>query len=184
MAKLPDAAEQLLRMHAPFIHAVVNALHNRALIPDLLEMLREAEHRGWAVMVSCVRQILDGQRERSLLLGLDEEDRVIIEAILAGSDNPANLPPLQAAGDAQAAAPGLASMIALAGRGNMEAFTTLANMAEQMVKAGGDMARLGSQMRRLIDGERDETKLVKGMGELGRKLMRDILAELERPTLH
>jgi hypothetical protein len=150
----------------------------------LLEMLREAESRGWALMVSCVRQILDGQRERSLLLGLDDEDKVIIEAILAGIDNPASLPPIGNAGDAKAAAPGLATMIGLAGRGNMEAFTTLANMAEQMVKAGGDMARLGGIMRRLVDGERDEARLTRGMGELGRKLVRDILAELERATLH
>ena len=184
MAKLPDAAEQVLKMHAPFIHAVVNAINNRALIPQLLEMLREAESRGWPMMVSCVRQILDGQRERSLLLGLDDEDRIIVEAILAGIENPANLPPLGNAGDAQAAAPGLATMIALAGRGNMEAFTTLANMAEQMMKAGGDMARLGGLMRRLVDGERDEARLGKGMGELGRKLLRDILTELGRTTLH
>lgn len=184
MAQLPDAAEQVLKMHAPFIHAVVNAIRDRALVPQLLEMLREAESRGWAMMVSCVRQILDGQRERTLLLGLDEEDKVIVEAILAGIDNPANLPPIANAGDAGAAAPGLATMIALAGRGNMEAFTTLANMAEQMVKAGGDMARLGGIMRRLVDGERDEAKLTKGMGELGRKLVRDILAELDRTTLH
>ncbi|MDD5363982.1 MAG: hypothetical protein PHR30_01470 [Gallionellaceae bacterium] len=184
MAQLPEAAEQLLRMHAPFIHAVVNAVHNRALIPHLLEMLREAESRGWPIMVSCVRQIIDGQRERTLLLGLDEEDKVIVEAILAGIDNPATLPPLGNAGDAQAAAPGLATMIALAGRGNLEAFTTLAKMAEQMMKAGGDMARLGGIMRRLVDGERDEAKLCKGMGELGRKLVRDILAELNQTTLH
>ena len=46
MATLPDAAEQVLKMHAPFIHAVVQAVHNRALVPQLLDMLREAESRG------------------------------------------------------------------------------------------------------------------------------------------
>lgn len=184
MAELPAAAEQVLKMHAPFIHAVVDAVRDRSRIPQLLEMLREAESRGWAILVSVVRQILDGQRERTLLLGLDEEDKVIVEAILAGIVNPATLPPLGNAGDAQAAAPGLATMIILAARGNVEAFATLANMAEQMMKAGGDMARLGGIMRRLIDGERDEALLTRGMGELGRKLVRDILAELERTTLH
>ncbi|NTV96037.1 MAG: hypothetical protein HGA75_11590 [Thiobacillus sp.] len=184
MAELPAAAEQVLKMHAPFIHAVVDAIRNRALIPQLLEMLREAESRGWPILVSCVRQIIDGQRERTLLLGLDEEDKVIVEAILAGIDNPATLPPLGQAGDARAAAPGLATMIQLAARGNVEAFATLANMAEQMMKAGGDMARLGGIMRKLIDGERNEAKLTKGMGEMGRKLVRDLLAELERATLH
>lgn len=184
MAQLPAASEQLLRMHAPFIHAVVQAVRDRSQIPPLMEMLREAESRGWAVLVSVIRDILDGKRERALLLGLDEEDKVIAEAILAGIENPATLPPIESGGDAQAAAPGLASMISMAGRGNMEAFTTLANMAEQMMKAGGDMARLGGIMRRLVNGERDEAALTKGMNELGRKLVRDILDELERPTLH
>jgi hypothetical protein len=184
MAQLPAAAEQLLRMHAPFIHAVVQAIQDRSQVPTLLEMLREAESRGWAVLVSVIREILDGKRDRSLLLGLDEEDKVIAEAILAGIENPANLPPIEGGGDAQAAAPGLAAMISMASRGNMEAFTTLANMAEQMMKAGGDMARLGGIMRRLIDGERDEAVLTRGMNDLGRKLVRDILEELEGPTLH
>jgi hypothetical protein len=184
MARLPDAAEQVLKMQAPFIHAVVQAIHNRALVPQLLDMLREAESRGWAVMVSVVREILDGKRDRSIMLGLDDEDRVIVEAILVGIDNPATLPPIDAGGDPATAAPGLGTMISLASRGNMEAFTTLANMAEQMMKAGGDMARLGGIMRRLIDGERNESLLTRGMGELGRKLVRDILAELEQTTLH
>lgn len=184
MAQLPDAAQQLLRMHAPFIHAVVGAVHNPATVPQVMEVLREAEGRGWQVMVACVRDILNGKRDRSVLLGLDKEDTVIVEAILAGIDNPANLPPLQPAGDAGAAAPGLADMIGMAARGNAEALSTLANMAEQMLKAGGDMARLGGIMRRLVNGERDEAQLTRGMGELGRKLVRDILAELDRQVLH
>jgi hypothetical protein len=184
MAHLPDAAEQVLRMHAQFIHAVVEAVRNRALVPQLLEMLREAESRGWAVMVSCIREILDGKRDRTILLGLDDEDKVIVEAILAGIENPATMPPIETGGDAATAAPGLGTMISLASRGNMEAFTTLANMAEQMMKAGGDLARLGGIMRRLVNGERDEAALTRGMGELGKKLVRDILAELDKPTLH
>lgn len=184
MAQLPDAAEQILMMHAGFIHAVVDAIRNRALIPQLLEMLREAESRGWAVMVSSIREILDGKRDRSVLLGLDEEDKVIVEAILAGIENPATLPAIEAQADPGTAAPGLGTLISLAGRGNMEAFTTLADMAEQMMKAGGDMARLGGIMRRLVNGERDEAALTRGMGELGRKLVRDILAELDKTVLH
>ncbi len=184
MAQLPDAAEQILKMHAQFVHAVVSAIHDRSLIPQLLDMLREAESRGWAVMVSVVREIIDGKRERTVLLGLDDEDKVIVEAILAGIDNPATLPPIDAGGDPATAAPGLGTMIGLASRGNMEAFTTLANMAEQMMKAGGDMARLGGIMRRLINGERDEATLTRGMGEAGRKLVRDILAELGKTILH
>ena len=184
MARLPEAAEQILKMHAGFVHAVVHAIHDRTRVPQLLDMLREAESRGWAVMVSTVREILDGKRDRSVLLGLDDEDKVIVEAILAGIDNPAALPSLDAGGDAATAAPGLGTMIELAGRGNMQAFSALADMAEQMMKAGGDMARLGGIMRRLVNGERDEAALTRGMVEAGRKLVRDILAELDKPIVH
>lgn len=184
MAQLPDAVEQVLQVHAPFLHAVVQAVHNRALIPQLMPMLQEAETRGWGRMVAVVRQILDGKRDRALLLGLDDEDRAIVEAILGGIDNPASLPPMDAQPKAGAAAPGLAAMILASSRGDMQAFTALANMAEQMVKAGGDMARLGGIMRRLIDGERDADLLTRGMGPMGRQLVQDILNELAQANLH
>jgi hypothetical protein len=180
MARLPDAVEQVLQVQAPFLHAVVRALRDRTFLPELTPLLVEAEGRGWGRMVAAVRQIVDGKRDRAMLvLGLDAEDRAIIEAILAGIENPASLPRLDAQPKAGAAAPGLASMIGAAARGDMQAFVALANMAEQMLKAGGDMARLGGQMRRLIDGERDLARLTKGMGAQGRRLVRDILAALE-----
>jgi len=184
MANLPDAVQQVLQVHAPFLHAVVQAVQNRALIPQLLPMLQEAEARGWGKMVAVIRQILDGKRDRTILLGLDDEDRAIVEAILGGIDNPASLPPIDTQPKAGAAAPGLAAMILASSRGDMQAFAALANMAEQMVKAGGDMARLGGNMRRLIDGERDEAVLTRGMGPLGRQLVLDILSELAKTNLH
>ena len=57
-------------------------------------------------------------------------------------------------------------------------------MAEQMVRAGGDMARLGGIMRRLVNGERDFEVLSKGMGNLGRTLLLDILSELGKSAIH
>jgi hypothetical protein len=184
MATLPDAAAQILAMHAPFIHAVVNTIQNRALLEHLHPMLAEAETRGWSALVACIRRIVDGQRDRSVLLGLDDEDRVIAEAILGGIDNPATLPPVDSTPSATAAAPGLAAMISAAGRGDVQAFSALANMAEQMLKAGGDMARLGGIMRRLVDGERDADKLARGMGPLGRQLLMDILDQLGKTNIH
>lgn len=184
MAVLPSAAEQMLQMHAPFIHAVVQAIQKRELLPDMMNMLQEAETRGWGRMAGCVRQIIDGKRDRSILLGLDDEDRVIVEAILGGIDNPATLPPINPPAQPAAAAPGLAAMIQASARGDMQAFAALANMAEQMVKAGGDMAKLGGNMRRLIDGERNVKLLTRGMGPLGKKLVQSLLEELSRTTLH
>lgn len=184
MARLPDAVEQVLRMHAPFIHAVVRALGDRSLVPELMETLSAAEKQGWPRLVGALRQIVDGKRDETIKFGLDEEDRIIVDAVLRGLADPASLPPLDKQHDAAAAAPGLAAMIAASARGDVQALAALANMAEQMVRAGGDMARLGGVMRRLVNGERDAEQLAKGMGALGRQLLLDILDELGRSNLH
>lgn len=183
MAQLPDAVEQVLRLHAQFIHAVVNALRDRTQLPQLHDQLNAAEKSGWPALVVAIRSVINGKRDESIKMGLDEEDRIIIDAILRGIDNPATLPSLQAP-DGSAAAPGLAAMIQAAGSGDVKAFAALANMAEQMMKAGGDMARLGGMMRRLVDGERDSDKLTKGMGALGKELVINLLDELAKLRPH
>jgi hypothetical protein len=183
MAQLPNAVEQVLRVHAAFIHGVVNALRDRSQMPQLREQLKAAEEAGWGRLVGAIRRIIDGQRGEDIKLGLDEEDRILVDAILRGIDNPATLPPIQQP-DGSVAAPGLAAMIHAAGSGDAKAFSALANMAEQMMKAGGDMARLGGMMRRLVDGERDADKLSKGMGPLGKELVVNLLDELAKLRPH
>ncbi len=180
MAQLPDAVEQIRQVHAPFIHGVVRAVHDPAQQAELDAALEGAQAQGWGRLVAVLRKIVRGRRDRAVLQGLDDEDRVIAEAVLAGIENPATLPPPEAKPNAAAAAPGLAAMIDAAARGDVQALHALAGMAEQMVKAGGDMARLGAILRRLIDGERDLGALTRGMGALGRGLVTDILDELAR----
>ena len=184
MSELPDAAEQVRRMHAPFIHAVVGALRDRSALPELMRTLAAAEQQGWARLAAAMRQIIDGKRDAEVKLGLDEEDRIIVEAVLQGLENPASLPALDEKPDGRAAAPGLAAMIAAAGHGDAKALAVLADMAEQMLRAGGAMARLGVVMRRLVNGERDADPLMKGMGPLGRQLLLDILSELGKAGVH
>lgn len=184
MAELPDAVEQVRRMHAPFIHAVVGALRDRAHLPQLMQTLAEAEAQGWAKLAQALRRVVEGQRDATVKLGLDDEDRIIVDAVLMGLENPATLPDLKQQADARAAAPGLAAMIQAAARGDAKALAVLADMAQQMVRAGGDMARLGGIMRRLLNGERDADQLAKGMGPLGRQLLLGILDELGKGGLH
>lgn len=184
MAELPDAVEQVRRMHAPFIHAVVGALRDRAHLPQLMQTLAEAEAQGWAKLAQALRRVVEGQRDATVKLGLDDEDRIIVDAVLMGLENPATLPDLKQQADARAAAPGLAAMIQVAARGDAKALAVLADMAQQMVRAGGDMARLGGIMRRLLNGERDADQLAKGMGPLGRQLLLGILDELGKGGLH
>lgn len=175
---LPDAVEQVLTLHAPFIHAVVNALRDPAQLPQLMATLVSAEGQGWPRLAGALRRVIDGRRDASVLLGLDDEDRIIVEAVLRGLEHPASLPALHRQPSGAAAAPGLAAMIAAAQRGDAQALAALANMAEQMVRAGGDMARLGGIMRRLVNGETDADALARGMGPLGRQLLLGILEHL------
>ena len=180
MAQLPSAVEQVLSVHAAFIHTVVNALRDRSQIAGLLDQLKSAEEAGWARLTVALRQVIEGRRDASLFVGLDEEDCIILDSILRGIDNPATLPTQTYAPDGSSAAPGLASLIDASARGDAQAMAVLANMAEQMLKAGGDMARLGGMMRRLVNGERDIDQLARGMGGLGRELLISILDELAR----
>ncbi|HMM46800.1 MAG TPA: hypothetical protein PKC12_02330 [Thiobacillaceae bacterium] len=184
MAQLPPAVEQVLRVHAAFIHTVVDALRDRSRLPELMKQLDAAEEAGWTRLVAALRQVIDGRRDPSIRLGLDDEDRILIDAILRGVDDPATLPPLDAQPDGSAAAPGLAALIVASAQGDVQAMSVLANMAEQMTRAGGDMALLGGRMRRLVNGERDADKLVAGMGPLGRELLISVLDELARLRPH
>lgn len=180
-----DKTRQILQVHAQFIHAVVRACQNRDLRPPLEGFLRQAVEQGWGELVAAVRLVLEGRRDAGVLQGLDDDDRIIISTILAGLQNPAVLPdPDAAPADSTHAAPGLAHMIHLARRGDAQALQALANMGEQMVSAGGDMARLGGSFRALLDGERDADKLCREMSSKGRSLMLSLLEELGKLDSH
>ena len=178
MPALPEKDQQILATHAGLVHAVVRTCHNRDLMPQLEQLLKLSEENGWTQLVDSIRRILGGQRDTSVLLGLDEEDRAIAEAILRGLQNPETLPDLNAAVDPEHAAPGLASMIAASRHGNVEALKALADMAIQMRQAGGDMARLASALSQMEQGEDDVEKLSRGMSPAGLKLVEMILEEL------
>ncbi len=184
MPSLPEKTEQIMQAHAGLIHRVVMACQNRAIVPDLEDILRQAADNGWTELVAAVRKVLAGQREVSAFRHLDEEDFTIIEAMLRGIQNPATLPDLSTEIDGNMAAPGLAAMIHAARSGNIEALQLVANMATQMMQAGGDMARIAAIVRPLVTGERDADKLCEGMGEAGQKLVLGILRELAKLEAH
>ena len=184
----PDKYQQVIQTHSSLIRLVVHSLQQEELRPKLNDVLTISANNGWVTLVAAIRKILSGERNRENLggmNGLDEEDTVIITAILNGIQNPALLPEGDGAtGDATMAAPGIASMIHEAATGNAQALVLLSNMAEQMSRAGGDMSRLGGIMKTIIDGERDPDILCKGMGQQGRSLVLSILDELGRIQAH
>ena len=184
MAQLPDRHQQIITMHAAFINQVVQFSQNEADRPQYEQLLKSAGENGWDNLVHAIRMIVAGQREMSAIKGLDEEDRVIAEAIMRGLQNPATLPDPNAKPDPALAAPGLAGMIRAAASGNVEALTLISNMAEQMSKAGGPMAKLASVIRPLINGERDPDKLCKSMNSQTEQIVQGILEELGKTDTH
>ena len=181
MTNLPDKQQQIVNIHASLINLVVQASQNAQLRPQLNEALKASAENGWQNLVLRIYKIMEGERSDTLLKNLDEEDEVIIKAILMGMQNPSTLPdPKQATASPTMAAPGIAHMVHQASTGNAQALTLLSNMAEQMSQAGGDMARLAAIMKKLIDGERDPEILARGMDEKSVELVSSILGELRK----
>lgn len=174
----------MLAVQGPFIRQVVEASRTPGRESELNALLSSAEQNGWTDLVPVLRRILAGQRDSGVLRGLDEEDRVIAEAILRGLQNPASLPLSDPRPDPAMAAPGLASMIREAAQGDVRALQIISEMAQQMSRAGGDMARLAAVVRPLINGERDPDRLSKGMSARGEQLLLSILAELAQTDVH
>ena len=181
---IPERDQQIRMAHASLIHQVVLACQhtdkNAEPRVTLASALEVALQQGWTDLVRVIRAIVDGNRDAALLNGLDEEDTVIVRSILEGLQNPATLPDINQQGDPTQAAPGLAQMIHAASRGDVQALQAVSAMAEQMMQAPGDMARLGGNMKRLIDGERDADLLCMGMSASGEQLMLNLIEELNK----
>jgi hypothetical protein len=184
MPTLPPQHQQIVQAHAAFICRFVELSQNFASRPALEELLRGAEDAGWTRLVGALRLIAAGHRDPDTLAGLDEEDTVIAEAILRGLIDPATLPDPDQKPDGTFAAPGLAAMIHAAARGDAQTLVVLSHMAEQMSRAGGEMARLAGLVRRLLNGERNAAALERGLSLRTRQLLHSILEELGRLDRH
>lgn len=181
MSNLPSQREQVVQVHASLIRLVVDAISNHQLRPQLNNALTTSAENGWQTLVQRIHKIMSGDRSESLVNGLDEEDAIIIDAILRGIQNPATLPqPQDPTAQAGMAAPGIAHMIHQSSIGNTQALTLLSQMSEQMSQGGGDMTILAGIMRKMIDGERDPDVLSHGMDEKGTLLVDSILTELKK----
>ena len=178
MAEIPDREQQIIQIHAGFIVLIARAAVDPSLTQQAEYALQKATNNEWKNLVQVVRKIMQGKRDESLVLGLDEEDATVVKAILRGIQNPATLPDPEAKADGDQAAPGIAKLIHGAATGSVEALHIVAGMAEQMSQAGGDMTLLAAKIRPMIDGERDANKICEGMTDLGETLVLNILKEL------
>ncbi|HHZ87803.1 MAG TPA: hypothetical protein EYN73_07315 [Chromatiaceae bacterium] len=179
---MQERDQQILQTHAVLIVQVVHTCGNPEHKQALLLAVKAAESNGWVVLAQTIRKILDGNRDDALLNGLDEEDHVIIKAILRGLQDPSTLPDPTAKADASSAAPGLASIIHAAGTGDTGALEQIATMAEGMSRAGGDMAMIAGCIRPMVNGERDANKLCEKLSLSSEGLVLAILSELGKLT--
>ncbi|MBL3590770.1 MAG: hypothetical protein JMN24_13365 [gamma proteobacterium endosymbiont of Lamellibrachia anaximandri] len=179
-----DRREQILSVHALFINEVVKSGTDPERKVEFEQLLKAAENNEWTNLVAAIRRIMGGRRDIEILNGLDEEDQVIAEAILKGLQDPSTLPDPNAKPDPAQAAPGLASMIHAAATGNVQALQLIAEMADQMSRAGGPMAQLASIIRPLINGERNPDKLCKKLDGPTEEMVLGILEELKSLEQH
>ncbi len=184
MADLPSYDEQIAITHAPLIVAVATAALSGQRPPELEQALQQSAANGWTELVAALRRVLAGERGAGVLAGLDEEDSAIVRAVLRGIQDPSTLPDPEQRADPSLAAPGLAALVHGAAGGDVQALQMLAGITEQMTAAGGDMARLGAVMKRLVDGERDPERLAAGMSAQGESLLLSLLEALGRLEAH
>jgi hypothetical protein len=181
---VPDKQQQVLQIHGPLVIKVVEAIHDNTQMPALEHVLNISEQNGWGSLVKAIRRVIKGERDSSILKGLDEEDSIIVDAILRGLQDPSSLPSTQQDADPTMAAPMLAQLIHAAATGDAGALTMLGGMAEQMASTQGDLARFSALIKPLVDGERDVDKLCDKIGPQGESLVVSILNELARLESH
>ncbi len=180
----PDKQQQIRQFHAPLIVNVVNSITDTSLRPGLEQVLKASEENGWGNLVAAIRKVLKGQRDSSILKGLDEEDQVIVDAILLGIQDPSTLPDPNQDTDPTLAAPMLAQLIHGASKGDTNALSMLGQMAEAMSNTRGDLARFSTLIKPMVDGERDVDKLCDKIGPQGESLVVSILNELGKLDSH
>lgn len=179
-----EKQQQIRQFHAPLIVNVVNSISDTSLRPGLEQVLKASEENGWGSLVAAIRKVIKGQRDSSILKGLDEEDQIIIDSILKGIQDPGTLPDPNQEADPTLAAPMLAQLIHDAAKGDTNALSMLGQMAEAMSTTRGDLARFSTLIKPMVDGERDVDRLCDKIGPQGESLVVSILNELGKLDTH
>lgn len=180
----PEKQQQVTQIHAGLIVNIVHSLSDPSLMPGVEELLKLSAENGWEKLVTGIRKIIKGDRDSSLLKGVDEEDAIILEAILKGIQDPSSLPNPEQQADPALAAPMLAQLIHDSARGDANALTMLGTMAEQMSNTKGDLSRFSTLIKPMVDGERNVDKLCDKIGPQGESLVVAILSELGKLEVH
>jgi hypothetical protein len=171
--------EEILASHQGLINRVIIHCNKPGAVPDLEQLLQMAEQNDWIDLVAVIRDIMSGRRDEVLLSGLDDEERIIIQAILDGlKQGSVPLSNVRADFESAHAGPGIASLIHASQSGDATAIELVTNVTRQMTEDGGDLAVLASRLQLMLGGERDEETLCQQMDRKNLLLMKSILSEL------
>ena len=170
--------EEILQDHTQLIHSVVMYCNQPDSAPQLAEMLQLAEKNDWGKLVEAIKSIMSGNRDRSLLQDLDEEESIIIESIFNGIADPNTMPTVPVDLNSDMAAPGIASLIHASMQEGTDSLNIINSLNSQMSDSGGEPAIIAEHIQAMIEGERDLGKLTAELSEPGQKLMLGIFAEL------
>ena len=88
---IPQRDQQIIQAHAGFICQVVGLIQNADAGAELASVLAEAGESGWAALAAQVKRFANGERDIREP-ALDDEDRVLANAILRGLQDPSTLP--------------------------------------------------------------------------------------------
>jgi hypothetical protein len=178
------STEQIIQEHSELIHRVVMQCNSPGTVPDMELVLQQAEDNDWIKLVAAIRVLIMGNRDRAMLDELDGEDRIIVDAMLRGIEDPKTLPLLQADFESHMTAPGIAGLMRAAMGGHAQAQQILITMTNSLIQDGGELGAMAGRLRPMIEGERDVDKLCANLSEQGKKMIADILHELQIYEAH
>lgn len=170
--------KEVIQEHATLIHRVVRHCLEPDSVTDLEQILQLAEKNGWEKLTATIRSIMAGNRNTSLLHDLDDEENIIIEAILNGIKDKSTIPPIPVDLQSTHAAAGIASLIHASNQGETESLKIINDLTQQMLNTGDDYSIMAGGIRLMMEGKRDLGKLTESISEQHQNLISDILSEL------
>ncbi len=170
-------SSQIAAAHIDLIRAVCKAIDGRAnATDDARSAIEHYREDGWSALADALERRLAGQPVDSS--ALDDEDRVLLEAVEAASVDPDWLDTVEAEAEAQAAEQ-VAALILAATWGEPEALAAINEMRETAEDAGvrGSTAHA---FVAIVEGERDADRLRRDFPDARRGLIDATLAAVQR----
>ncbi|MFO7582979.1 hypothetical protein [Guyparkeria sp.] len=169
-------SSQIAAAHIDLIRAIAGAVGEQVDPSEARAAIERYREDGWSALADALEQRLAGQPVDAS--SLDDEDRVVLDAVENAASNPAWLDAVEAEAEAEAAEQ-IAALILAATWGEREALAAINEMRETAESAGvaGSTAHA---FVAIVEGERDIDCLSRDFPESRRGLVNATLAAVRR----